>query len=160
MSRYGQTDKDRTYHGIQQGEGDNDQEWQPARLQVEQTQFGPTERQDAAVLRVLDEPDDGGFGWGYNGGGTSRAAALILADALDLADPDECGIAMTAYPQDETLVRLREDFCEDVLSQCCDEFRLRRGAVLRWVRGWYAQHQIADLPAALVALPPFDHDDE
>jgi hypothetical protein len=71
---------------------------------------------------VEHELDSGGFGWGYNGGGTSRAAAVILADALNLGDPVKCGM----------LVRLREAFCLDVLSQMCKEFRLRRGAVLRW----------------------------
>ncbi|MEV6731363.1 MULTISPECIES: hypothetical protein [unclassified Streptomyces] len=49
------------------------------------------------LLRELPEPDDGGFGWGYNGGGTSRAAALILADAVELGDPDGCGIGLSAY---------------------------------------------------------------
>jgi hypothetical protein len=93
-------------------------------------------------------------GSGYNGGGTSRVAAVILADALDLIDPVEGGIALSSHPQHETLVRLREAFCEDVLSQMCDEFRLRRGAVLRWARGWYAQKGITDLPAALADLPP------
>ncbi len=41
----------------------------------------------------------------------------------------------------------------------CDEFRLRRGAVLRWVRGWYAEQQITDLPAAVATLPPINRGD-
>jgi hypothetical protein len=52
------------------------------------------------------------------------------------------------------LVKLREAFCEDVLSQMCEEFRLRRGVVLRWARGWYAQQAITDLPRAVADLPP------
>ncbi|MEK8175021.1 hypothetical protein NKH77_55960 [Streptomyces sp. M19] len=53
----------------------DDEEWQPARILVEKPEFGPTERQyGVTVLRELAEPEDGGFGWGYNGGGTSAAA--------------------------------------------------------------------------------------
>ncbi|GHC34250.1 hypothetical protein GCM10010308_60500 [Streptomyces vinaceusdrappus] len=44
------------------------------------------------VLRELAEPAAGGFGWGYNGGGTSAAAVAILDDALHLGDPVKCGI--------------------------------------------------------------------
>jgi hypothetical protein len=53
------------------------------------------------VLRVLEELEHSGFGWGYNGGGTGAAAAAILADALDVDDE-----------------RLWEDFCIDVLAVC------------------------------------------
>ncbi|MFH8534955.1 hypothetical protein ACH4GE_42075 [Streptomyces tendae] len=96
--------EDCTYHGVQDGpESDSSdaEEWQPARVPVEKPEFGPTERQDVTVLRELTEPETGGFGWGYNGGGTSAAAAPILADALDLGDPDTCGIGYAAYPEDE-----------------------------------------------------------
>ncbi|MDQ3151859.1 MAG: hypothetical protein M3R63_09110, partial [Actinomycetota bacterium] len=80
-------DQDRTYHGIQQYESaHDDQEWQPARLQVEQAEFGPTGHKDVTVLRRFDVPEDSGSGWGYNGGGTSHTAAAILADALDVDD--------------------------------------------------------------------------
>jgi hypothetical protein len=41
-----------------------------------------------------------------------------------------------------------------VLSQFCDEFRIRRGAVLRWVRGWCAERGIDKLPVAVRRLPP------
>jgi hypothetical protein len=150
------THEDLTYHGIQYGpdSADDDRAWEPARLLVEKPEDGPTERQNVEVLRELPEPDESGFGWGYNGGGTSAAAAAILADALDLGDPDECGIGYTAYPEDDALVRLREDFCHEVLSQACDESRLRRSAVLRWARGWYLQRGITALPTALRELPP------
>ncbi|MFG2236170.1 hypothetical protein ACGFNX_40310 [Streptomyces sp. NPDC048723] len=150
------TYRDWTYHGIQDGPESNrsdGEEWQPARILVEEVEFGPTERQDVTVLRELAEPEHGGFGWGYNGGGTSAAAAVILADALDLGDPDKCGIGYATYPEDEVLVQLREDFCDDVLSQFCDQWRLRRGVVLRWSRAWYLQRGIDDLPAALRELP-------
>jgi hypothetical protein len=49
--------------------------------------------------------------------------------------------------------RLREDFCTDVLAVCADEFRLRRGAMLRWARGWDTQHGITDVPPAVAQLP-------
>jgi hypothetical protein len=150
--------EDRTYHGVQDGpeSGKGDEEdWQPARILVEKPEDGPTQRKRVKVLRVLaPQDDDAGFGWGYNGHGTSRAAAAILADALDLGDPDKCGISLTAYPQDEILVQLREDFCIDVLSQLCDQWRLRHGAIVRWARGWYLQRGITDLPAAVRQLPP------
>ncbi|MFI2184257.1 hypothetical protein [Streptomyces sioyaensis] len=61
---------------------------------------------------------------------------------------------MSEWPQDDTLVALREDFCIDFLSQSCGEWRLGRAAVLRWARGWYLQRGIAELPAALRELPP------
>jgi hypothetical protein len=146
-------DDDRTYHGLPHQQTD-DGGWGPRHLQIELTAFGPTERETVTVLRTEHELDAGGFGWGYNGGGTSRAAAVILADALDLGDPVAGGIALSSYPEDETFVQLREAFCEDVLSQMCDEFRLRRGAVLRWARGWYAQQGITHVPAAVASLPP------
>ena len=149
--------EDCTYHGIQDGpESDrgDEEEWKPARILVEKPEFGPTERQDVTVLRELAEPEAGGFGWGYNGGGTSAAAAAILADALDLGDPDKCGIGYATYPEDEVLAQLREDFCDDVLSQLCDQWRLRRGVVLRWSLAWYLQRGIDEVPAALRELPP------
>ncbi|NUK23499.1 DUF6166 domain-containing protein [Streptomyces lunaelactis] len=148
--------EDRTYHGIQ-GVGSDEDEWQPARLLVEKPEDGPTQRENVTVLRELkakDEDELGGYGWGYNGGGTSRAAAAVLADALDLGTPEKAGLSMSEWPQDDTLVALREDFCVDFLSQFCDEWRLGRAAVLRWARGWHLQRGIAELPVALRELPP------
>ncbi|WP_327215343.1 hypothetical protein OG483_17410 [[Kitasatospora] papulosa] len=158
--------EDRTYHGVQNGPENpprKGEEPQPASIFVEKPEFGPTERREVTVLYEL-RPEDpervGGFGWGYNGHGTSRAAAAILADALDLTDPrepgdlDKVGIAMTGWPQDDVLVGMREDFCDDVLSQCCDQWRLRRGVVLRWARAWYLQQGIDELPDALQELSP------
>ncbi|MFC8015442.1 hypothetical protein [Streptomyces cinereoruber] len=145
--------EDRTYHGIQ-GAGSNEDGWQPARLLVEKPEFGPTQRENVKVLRELPEPEDsGGFGWGYDGTGTSHTAAALLADALDLGDPAACGIAFIAHLENQILIQLREDFCDDVLSQLCDEWRLRRGVILRWSRAWYLQHGITDLPTALRGLP-------
>jgi hypothetical protein len=155
------TYEDWTYHGMQDGpetEKGDDEEWTPARILIEEPEFGPTQRESVTVLRELPEPEGGGFGWGYNGTGTSHAAAAILTDALGLGNPDECGIAFASYPEDKTLVRLREDFCDDVLSQFCDQRRLRRGVVLRWARAWYLQRGITDLPDALRDLPPFRMD--
>ncbi|MFE6086027.1 hypothetical protein [Streptomyces virginiae] len=62
-------------------------------------------------------------------------AALILADALELGDPDECGIGLSAYPENKALASMREDFCSDVLSQLCEassqgEPKSRHGMIL------------------------------
>ncbi|MFD5072169.1 hypothetical protein ACFWNC_30235 [Streptomyces sp. NPDC058369] len=99
----------------------------------------------------MAEPECGGFGWGYNGGGT---IAAVLADALDLGDPDKCGIGYASHPENPMLADLREDFCDDVLSQFYDRWRLRRGAVPVWTRAWYLQQGIDELPAVLRELPP------
>lgn len=130
-------DEDRTYHGVMERVGEDD------RIEIELPEFGPTERRDVYVLQTLYEnpsPPFAGyeFGWGYNGGGTSAAALVILRDALGQEPSQD----------------LREDFCEDMLSQFCDEFRIRRGAVLRWVRGWYAERGVDDLPTVVRHLPP------
>lgn len=113
MPPYGE-ENDRVYHGVR---GD-DAAGFTKRLLVERPAEGPTERQSVTVLWELPEPSDGGFGWGYDGVGTSRAAAAILADALDLGpDIDRAGISVGAsYPKDTVLVGLREEFCSDVLS--------------------------------------------
>ena len=55
--------------------------------------------------------------------------------------------------RDTTFSELCSDFCWNVLTQLCEEWRMRRDAVLRWVRGWYAEHGIADLPQAAVQPP-------
>lgn len=142
----GPTGYDWTYHGTWPKGAVDDQ----ASIAVEQSAFGPTERADIVVLRELPAPL-GGFGWGYNGGGPARAATAILDDALELG-----GLGSSGIFQDRTLDRLRYDFCWDVLTQMCDEWRLRRGAVLRWVRGWYTEHGIMNLPRAVAELPPAD----
>lgn len=140
------TGYDWTYHGTwPKGAADDG-----ARITVEQTVFGPTERAETAVLRTLPVPL-GGFGWGYNGGSPARAAGAILDDALDLGVVDSNGLF-----EDRTLARLRSDFCWDVLTQMADEWRLRRSAVLRWVRGWYTEHGIMSLPRAVAELAPAD----
>ena len=48
------------------------------------------------------------------------------------------------------MVRLRNDFTFDVMSQLADERRLRLGAVLRWVRGCYAEHDLDHPPKAVL----------
>ncbi|MFJ6838485.1 hypothetical protein [Streptomyces sp. NPDC091209] len=64
------------------------------------------------------------------------------------------GSGYATYPEDEVLAQLREDFCDDVLSQLCDQWRLRRGVVLRWSLAWYLQRGIDKVPAAVRELPP------
>ena len=84
----GEVPGDWTYHGIDGGEDDDDDDDDEAHILVEEMEWGPTERQDVTVLReLLPQPGEGGFLWGYTGGGPTRAAAAILADALDLPGP-------------------------------------------------------------------------
>jgi len=141
---------DWTYHGTGPVMSADDR----AHILVEDVESGPAERQGAAVLRELAEPADGGFGWGCNGTGPLRAAAAILADALSLGDPAGCGPDPFSPWPDTILTTLRGDFTWDVTSQLCEEWRLRRGAVLRWVRDWCAEHGITGLPTAAAQLPP------
>jgi hypothetical protein len=134
-------DWDVTYHGIQNDERVNAKD--PSRIFVEPSKSGPTERENVPVLRELVSGRGEGwsalqFGWGYNGSGTSAAAWAILTDAMGVEPGED----------------LREDFAADVLTQLCDEWRLRQGAVLRWVRGWYASSGIDILPRAISKLPP------
>ena len=125
-----------------------------AHILVEDVKFGPTERRSTALLRELAEPVGGGFNWGYHGTGPLLAAAAILADALSLGDPAHCGLDPLSPQRESTLITLRGDFTWDVMSQLGEEWRLRRGAVLRWVRGWYDEHRITALPQAAAQLPP------
>jgi hypothetical protein len=37
--------------------------------------------------------------------------------------------------------------------QLGDEWRLRRGAALRWVRGWYAEHDLTGAPRSVLSPP-------
>jgi hypothetical protein len=105
-------------------------------------------------LRELAEPAGGGFGWGYNGTGPLRVAAAILADALSLGDPAGCGLDPFSPWPDTTLTTLRGDFTWDVTFQLCEEWRLRRGAVLRWVRDWCAEHASPACPRQLPSCRP------
>jgi hypothetical protein len=96
------------------------------------------------VLREL-RPELPGedFGWGHNGGGPLRAAGAILSDALGL----------------KPTIALAGAFTWDFLVACPDEFMIRRSAVLRWVRGQFADLGVSDLPTVLRELPPASHDD-
>ncbi|MET9347769.1 DUF6166 domain-containing protein [Streptomyces termitum] len=145
------TEKDRIYHGVPSARDDDGQ----PRILVEKRKLGPTERQvDDLVLYELTLRDAaalGGFNWGYSGSGPARAANAILADALDLGTPWTCGFEGSTI--DPVLQELSADFASDVLVQCCSQWRLSRPSVLRWCRGWYAQHGVDDLPTALRDLP-------
>lgn len=130
-------DEDRTYRGYEEGLGDSV-------IAIELAEYGPTERGGVQVIATRTSCSGGDlqglqFGWGYNGTGTSAAAYEVLTDALG----------------EPALDGLREAFCEDVLSQFGPEWRLRRGAVLRWALGWGVQHgRVGELPDVLRALPP------
>ena len=127
---------DRSYHGYREPQD-------PFRLVIELSEFGPTERQVPFLLRVPTS-DVGEFGWGYNGTGTSATADAILRDALELGAEDTLD------------TDLREDFCEDLVAHFPREFIIRRGAVLRWVRGWAADRDVRNLPLAAANPPPVD----
>jgi hypothetical protein len=148
----GRSPGDWTYHGVGQRKSSDDQ----AHIFVEDTVFGLTEHENATTLRELNAPTGGGFYWGYNGSGPAWAATAILADALSPDGPAPAGLDPMATTQDATLCALRADFIWDVTSQLCDEWRLRRDAVLRWVRGWYAEQGLTNLPPAAAQLPPAD----
>jgi len=146
----GETPGDWTYHGIDGGDDE-------ARVLVEEMEWGPTERQNVTVLReLLPQPGEGGFLWGYTGGGPTRAAAAILADALDLPGPGPGEFHGTRMLDDPVWVGLRNDFSADVLSQLCSEWRLRRGAILRWARGWYTEQGLTSIPQAVMHPPVID----
>lgn len=144
---------DWSYHGLGRSASPDDH----AHILVEPATFGLYEKKDATVLRELPwSPTSGGFSWGYDGGGCRRAAEAILADALR---PDDTTVKERRAPAGldvRTFSRLQVDFTWDVVSQFADEWRMRRSAVLRWMRGWYADLGIANQPAAAIGLPPAD----
>lgn len=91
------------------------------RVFVFRTQSGPTDRHRQNPLRELTAPDPViGFNWGYDGSGPAQVAQAVLADALGHPAPRA----------------LHGAFRDDFVSQFPKEWRLRQGAVLRWVRGF------------------------
>lgn len=140
--------EDWVYHGVV-----NQPSQEQPRIFVEQVAFGPTERQSVSVLRELIPPPDGGFLWGYTGGSPARAAQALLTDALALPTLGALDRTGARKGYDTLSVRLRNDFIFDVMSQLGDEWRLRRGAVLRWVRGWYVEHDLNHPPRAVLSPP-------
>lgn len=157
--------QERTYHGLQGRAArptvsrvtgrwarrgalaEDSDEWHPSRVLVEVPASGPTAREKTEVLRLLSPPEECDFGWGYNGHGTSHTAAAVLADALDV---DIETIAFVGSRPDKTLADLREDFCAEVLTDLCDEWRLNRRAILRWTVGWYAKYGLTKAPPILI----------
>lgn len=127
-------DDDRTYRGS------HPDELITGRLVVLTTEVGPTERRGAIELRELTYPEpDGtpsGIDWGYSGSGASRTAELILTDALGQSPSFE----------------MERAFLADVIAHLDEDFRLRRYAVLRWVRGWCTETG-TPLPASAEILP-------
>lgn len=110
--------QDWTYHGV---------DGETGVITVMTTQHGPTERERSSrKLRVIKADWHGPLGWGYQGGSPGRTAHALLTDAL-------------AVDRDEVAQDLIRTFLTDVVSNLTHEFRLRRAAVLRWVRGYYAE---------------------
>ena len=125
--------EDRCYHGIDGSEN--------TRIFVERPAFKGGDGKVVEELKPLDPRVT--FSWGYLGSGPNASARAILKDALG----------------DEPSDRVRLAFTEDFLAHCGKEFKFRRGAILRWARGLYAQMGRpgeADVPAVLAMLPPVD----
>lgn len=129
---------DWTYHGKYREPGNE----ASAQLLVEQVDLGPAAEREGAVLREIKPPADGGFLWGYTGGSAARVAEALLADALELPRLQVLGSTDLGPGLDRLWLQIRNDFIEEVISQQCSEWRMRRSALLRWVRGWYAGHGI------------------
>lgn len=148
------TRHDRVYHGLQIDPEDETQQWAPATIHVE------TPKSDGHHgLYQLPLPDrHGDFAWGYDGTGPSRVAIALLTDALTLGDPKESGIGITSIKDDPVMPLLREDFVLDFLEEACDEWRMSRPMILRWVRSWYLQRGVDDLPTAVQRLPELQAD--
>jgi len=140
--------EDWVYHGYEPEEG-------PRRIEVETPASGPTQRESVTVLRTLrpqtSRVEGHTFGWGYNGNGTSVAAAAILSDVLDLPRDLWWG-TLSRTGEDEVLVRLREDLCREVLIDAADEWRLSRIALLRWTAGWYALNRVGPYPGVVAGI--------
>lgn len=145
-------DEDWVYHGYEPGEG-------PRQIDVETSASGPTQRESVTVLRRLRPQtstiEGHTFGWGYNGNGTSVAAAAIITDVLDLPR-DLWWMTMSRADEgqleDTMLVRLREDLCREVLIDAADEWRLSRIALLRWICGWYTLNHVGPYPAVVAGI--------
>lgn len=119
---------------------------EPCRIEVELTSMEGFRKKPEMLKRLLI-PEDGAFNWGYDGHGPYRAAEAVLSDALE---------------QEELDKRLVRAFACDFLTQVTGEWRIRRGMVLRWVRGWCAEN---DEPVPIgvgknVPADPWDEDDE
>jgi hypothetical protein len=112
------------------------------RVFVDELGAGWTERESAERLRELQPIDPViAFNWGYIGSGSNQVAQAILRDALGVDEPPQF---------------LYQGFTADFVSQFPDEFRIRQGAVLRWVRGLLCGMDRHDFPV----LPPVDPYDE
>ncbi len=153
--------RDRLYHGFFDRERDRrnqasdaDEYAEVQRILVEKPAGGPTERRSVKVLYELLPPDAarfGGFHWGYHGTGPSRVAAAVLADSLELP-ADTTGRGPFAA-DDPVLGELSAAFVVDVVSELCDEWRLRCTLVMRWARAWYLHNYPAHLPVRLHQIP-------
>lgn len=133
---------DWTYHGKYRQPGDQ----ATAQILVEQVDLGPGPQRAGTVLREISPPADGGFLWGYAGGSPTRVAEALLADALELPRLDLLGDTGMGPGLERLWVQIRNDLIMEVISQQCSEWRMRRCALLRWVRGWYADHGLDAVP--------------
>lgn len=92
-------------------------------------------------LRELTSPDPAmTFNWGYTGSGANQVSRAILGDALGIT------VSLPMY----------QAFTADFVAQFPAEFRLRQGAVLRWVRGYLCDRGRHDFPEQIPPVDPHD----
>lgn len=125
------TSPNRTYHGLPARN-----EIDGGRIVVEPFGGGPTQREAADLLYELVNPYGNygphNFWWGYSGSNPHETADVILTDAV----PGQLS------------ADLIHDFVVDVVAHLDTEWHLNRGMIVRWVRGWHAEH---DPPATTAA---------
>lgn len=126
----------RIYHGLIEPDEDGGNP-----IAVEEGGGGPTERKLATRLGYLTTPArhhrDRSFWWGSTSQSAQYAGEALLTDALE-EKPRE---------------HLEMDFVEDIVSHLPNhaEWWLPRRAILRWVLGYCAEHDI--LPPAAAQHP-------
>lgn len=120
----------RIYHGLAEVDDDNGH-----LIVAELGGGGPTQRDQTQRLYQLDNPHRFNgyrtFLWGYEGTNPRETAQVMLNDALGVDPPK----------------MLRQAFTTDFVAHWHEdqEWWLPRRTILRWVKGWCAEHRI-DIP--------------
>jgi hypothetical protein len=120
---YTDLDDDRCYYGSD------------GKVVVQRLRNGKLVSSGSKVLVELTSPDPiMTFNWGYIGSGANMVSIAILADALEV-------------PAEKITLPIYQAFTGDFVSQFPAEFRIRRYAVLRWVRGYFCLKGTHNFPA-------------